>query len=77
MLGGHGALCSARAAGSITVLDRTLLRARQMAYACLARALLCMKRPSGPRTLYEEACAAGMWTSATCRSRGFRACQWP
>eukprot|EP00966_Prymnesium_polylepis_P071267 1655505-Prymnesium_polylepis.1 len=36
MLGGHAAVLW-RAAGSITVLDWTLLRARQMACACLAR----------------------------------------
>ena len=32
---------------------------------------------TGPWTLFEKRCAAGMWAAAACRSCGFRACQWP
>eukprot|EP00966_Prymnesium_polylepis_P049822 1153212-Prymnesium_polylepis.1 len=61
------------------VPERTLLRARQTARAHASHALMCMDRvtPLRPRTLYDKACAAGMWTSAACRKRGFRAPQWP
>eukprot|EP00966_Prymnesium_polylepis_P175918 4071906-Prymnesium_polylepis.1 len=39
------------------------------------RALACAW--TAPWTLYDKTCAPGMWASAVCRARGFRASQWP